>query len=461
LRPPWIAEVQKTQERFSAGRQLAGDNSGPRSLLRKIRDNTPMNRTLNDWLEYQLQIHPKSIDMGLDRISEVAKRLAIKKPALRVITVAGTNGKGSTVAFIEAIARAAGWKVGAFTSPHILEYNERIRVDGINADDDQLISVFEKIEAARTQKTEIPLTYFEFGTLAALLIFAEHDLDLVILEVGLGGRLDATNIVDPDIAVITTVDLDHQEYLGPDRETIGFEKAGIIRAWKPVVFGEKDPPSSALRRAYELGATAIRGHSDYLIDKQENSWCWREPGYEIQLPMPALAAPVQIENAAAAIAALRALSDDIQDPAIIEGVRNAKVPGRLQKISEQPDVILDVAHNPQAARQLSQWLLEHPKITYAVFAALADKEIETIVSLLKPSIEHWFLAGIDDAGSRNLSAAQLEMRVKCLIAEPAVSCHDDIAVALQAAQQQAKPDERVLVFGSFHTVAAAIRALQS
>ena len=419
-----------------------------------------MTRTLNDWLNYQLKIHPKSIDMGLDRISEVAKRLDIKKPAARVITVAGTNGKGSTVAFIEAIARAADWKVGAFTSPHILEYNERIRVEGINVGDHPLISAFEKIELARTQETEIPLTYFEFSTLAALLIFPEYDLDLVILEVGLGGRLDATNIVDPDIAVITTVDLDHQDYLGSDRESIGFEKAGIIRAWKPVVFGEKDPPSSALRRAYELGATAIRGHSDYLIDKQENFWYWREPGYEIQLPMPGLAAPVQIENAATAIAALRALSDEISDAAIIEGVGSARVAARLQKISSEPDIVLDVAHNPQAAKQLSQWLLKHPQTTYAVFGALADKDIEAIVSLLQPQIKHWFLAGIDAAGPRNLTAEQLETRVKPLIAEPNLSCHGNIAQALQAALQRAKPDERVLIFGSFHTVAAAMNAIK-
>ena len=418
-----------------------------------------MTRTLNDWLEYQLQIHPKSIDMGLDRISEVAKRLGIEKPAPRIITVAGTNGKGSTVAFIEAIARAAGWKVGAFTSPHILDYNERIRIDGINVGDAPLIMAFEKIEAARIQ-AEIPLTFFEFSTLAALLIFAEYDLDLVILEVGLGGRLDATNIIDPDVAVITTVDLDHQDYLGTDRESIGFEKAGIIRAWKPVIFGEKDPPSSALRRAYELGATAIRGHSDYLIEKQENSWCWREPGYEIQLPMPSLAAPVQIENAATAIAALRALSDEINDAAIIEGVRNARVPGRLQKISSEPDIVLDVAHNPQAARQLSQWLLEHPKTTYAVFAALSDKDIEAIISPLQPQIKHWFLAGIDDAGPRNLTAAQLETRVKTLVTEPVLSCHGNIAQAMQAALRRATTDERVLVFGSFHTVAAAMNAIK-
>ncbi len=419
-----------------------------------------MTRTLTDWLDYQLQIHPKSIDMGLDRISEVAKRLGIEKPAQHVITVAGTNGKGSTVAFIEAIALAAGWEVGAYTSPHILDYNERVRINGVNAQADEFVAAFERIEAARIQAPAIALTYFEFGTLAAALIFSEHDLDLAILEVGLGGRLDATQIIEPDVAIITTVDLDHQDYLGADRETIGFEKAGIIRAWKPVIFGEKDPPSSALQRAYALGATAIRGHSDYLIDRLESGWRWREPGYEIELPMPALAAPVQIENAAAAIAALRALSDDITDTAIIEGVRNARVPGRLQTISTQPDVVLDVAHNPQAARQLALWLSEHPKSTYAVFAALADKEIETIVSLLQSHIKYWYLAGIDDAGPRNLTAEELETRLKPLIAEQGLSCHASVGQALQAAQQQAEPTERILVFGSFHTVAAAIGALK-
>jgi len=429
--------------------------------INKIRDNGCMTRTLNDWLDYQLQTHPKSIDMGLDRITEVAKRLDIKKIATRVITVGGTNGKGSTVAFIEAIATAAGWKVGAYTSPHVLVYNERVRVQGENASDGELITAFAKIENARLQGVEIPLTYFEFGTLAAALVFAEKNLDLVILEVGLGGRLDATQIIEPDIAVITTVDLDHQDYLGDDRETIGFEKAGIIRAWKPVIFGEKDPPSSALRRAYALGATAIRGHSDYLIDRLENSWRWREPGYEIELPMPALAAPVQIENAAAAIAALRALSDEITDVAIIQGIADARIPGRLETLSTHPDIVLDVAHNPQAARQLAQWLQENPKNTYAVFAALLDKDVEAIVSLLKPHIQQWFLAGIDDAGSRNSTSAQLKTRVEASITEPVLSCYDSVAQALQAAREQAKPDERVLVLGSFHTVAAAIRAVKT
>jgi dihydrofolate synthase / folylpolyglutamate synthase len=439
-----------------------------------------MARTLNDWLEYQEKIHPKSIDMGLDRISEVAKRLNIKKPAPRVITVGGTNGKGSTVAFIEAIATAAGWKVGAYTSPHILNYNERVRVQGADASDAEFIVAFAAIENARIAKpsldvshqpvslrdeeemrNEIPLTYFEFATLAALLMFAERDLDLVILEVGLGGRLDATNIIDPDVAVITTVDIDHQDYLGDDRESIGFEKAGIIRAWKPVVFGEKDPPSSALRRAYELGATAIRGHSDYLIEPLENSWMWREPGYEIVLPLPHLQAPAQLSNAGAAIAALRALSDDIDDKAIIEGIKNVRITARLECISNAPDIVLDVAHNPQAAQQLADWLAAHPKPTHAVFSALADKDIEAVLAILKPHIQRWYVGGIDDAGPRNLSMNALKLRMIQQIDMNDIRDHAHIAQALSAAQADTAASERILVFGSFHTVAAAIRAFRN
>jgi dihydrofolate synthase / folylpolyglutamate synthase len=426
-----------------------------------MRDNVAMTRTLNDWLAYLLSIHPQTIDMGLERISEVATRLQIKKPAPRVITVGGTNGKGSTVAFIEAIATAAAWKVGAYTSPHILDYNERVRVQGVDASDAAFIAAFEKIEVARIQGTEIPLTYFEFGTLAALLIFAEHDLDLVILEVGLGGRLDATNIIDPDVAVITTVDIDHQDYLGPDRESIGFEKAGIIRAWKPVVFGEKDPPSSALRRAYELGATAIRGHSDYLIERMENTWCWREPGYEIELPLPPLQAPAQLNNAAAAIAALRALSDDIHDDVIILGIQSVKISCRLQRISTDPDIVLDVAHNPQAAQQLAKWLQANPKPTHAVFSALSDKDIDGVLEILKPQITNWYVAGIDDAGSRGLTAEALQQRMLSHIRASEIHVYQHVAQAFMAARAEIERSERILVFGSFHTVAAAMRAFRN
>ncbi|NUO76430.1 MAG: bifunctional folylpolyglutamate synthase/dihydrofolate synthase, partial [Lysobacter sp.] len=269
-----------------------------------------MQRTLADWLSHIERIHPKSIDMGLERIRAVAARLGLQRPGKKVITVGGTNGKGSTVAFIEAIARAAGKRVGAYTSPHLLAYNERVRIDGRDADDAALIEAFEAIEAARLRDGEIALTYFEYGTLAALWLFERAQLDLAILEVGLGGRLDATNIVDPDVAVITTVDLDHQDYLGDDRESIGFEKAGIARGWKPLVLGDDDPPSSVLRHAYAIGASAVRANCDFFFEAlpaqldAAPQWRWREVGYRAELPMPQLAAPAQLRNAAVAIAAL-------------------------------------------------------------------------------------------------------------------------------------------------------------
>ena len=411
-------------------------------------------RSLEQWLEYQLHTHPQAIAMGLDRVREVAARLSIGRPAAQVATIGGTNGKGSTVTFMEAIARAAKLRVGAFTSPHLLRYNERVRIDGADIDDAALIDAFEHIEQARG---EIPLTYFEFGTLAALLIFQQSGLELALLEVGLGGKLDAVNIIDADVAVITTVDLDHQEYLGHDRETIGADKAGIFRFGKPCVLAERDPPSSVLRHAYEIGAFAIRGHADYLVDVDEHDWTWREPGFRITLPFPALSAPAQINNAAAAIAALRALPLEISERAIKQGVAEASVAGRLQILAESPQLVVDVAHNPQAAAQLAEWLAAHPRRTRAVFSALKDKDIEAIVSRLVPFIAHWHLAGIEDAGLRGTSAEVLAARVAPLIAGERRSVHSSISAALASAMSEASADERVLVFGSFHTVAEALK----
>jgi len=289
---------------------------------------------LDQWLAHQQLQHPDAIALGLDRVRTVARRLGLTRPAARVITVAGTNGKGSTVAFIEAIARAAGLRVGAYTSPHLLRYNERVRIDGIDADDDALVAAFERIETARVlgDGEPIQLTYFEYGTLAALALLEDAQLDLAILEVGLGGRLDAVNIIDADVSVITTVDLDHQDWLGTDRESIGLEKAGVMRAGKPVVLGERDPPASVLRHAYKIGASAIRAGCDYLVDDLPDGWRWREPGYAIDLPEPGLAAPAQRANAAAAIAALRATDIAITNAAIVEGVHSVRLPARLQRI---------------------------------------------------------------------------------------------------------------------------------
>ena len=454
-------------------------------------------RDLPAWLAYIEQQHPKSIDMGLDRVREVAERLSLGKPSTRVITVGGTNGKGSTVAFIEAIARATGWKVGAYTSPHLLRYNERVRIDGVEVDDASLVDAFEAVEAARLSSSPLgsgvgvrvgrsvrvsdsdatpsppnpplegegsglPLTYFEFGTLAALWLFERAGLDLAVLEIGLGGRLDAVNIVDPDVAVITTVDLDHTDWLGNDREAIGTEKAGIARAWKPLVLGEVDSPSSVLRHAYAIGANALRLGSDFFHEPIDNQrWRWREVGAELELPAPALSAPSQRANAATAIAALRALpGEPVRDEAFAEGVASAALPGRLQRLERDGvEVVLDVGHNPQAARELAAWLQAHPiaGATRVVFAALADKDVRSVVDAFASAPLPWFLAGLS-SGPRSQTAEQLAARLDDTIAVVA-SLHDDVDDALRAALAASSAGDRVLVFGSFHTAAAALHWL--
>ena len=421
-------------------------------------------RSLAQWLAYIERQHPQAIAMGLERVREVAGRMGLKRPAKKVVVVGGTNGKGSTVAFIEAVARAAGWSVGAYTSPHLLAYNERVRIDGRDATDDALVAGFEAVEAARG---DTPLTYFEYGTLCALWLFQRSRPDLAILEVGLGGRLDAVNIVDPDVAVITTVDLDHQDWLGNDREAIGQEKAGIARAWKPLVLGEDDPPASVLRHAYAVGASAVRANCDFFFElipvasNEEPRWRWREVGWEVELPLPRLAAPAQLRNAATAIAALRALHRPVPKSAIAQGIATAHLPGRMQQFErEGVAIVLDVAHNPQAARELAQWLQANPirGRTFAVFAALGDKDLHGVVAALTGQVDGWLLAGIDDAGPRGLAVADFAQRLAGTVAADGVG-YATAREALPAALAQAAPGDRILVFGSFHTVAAALQVL--
>lgn len=425
--------------------------------------------TLSEWLAYIEQQHPSSIAMGLERVREVAARLQIAAPAKHAIVVGGTNGKGSTVAFIEAIGRAAGWKIGAYTSPHLLRYNERVRIDGEEASDAQLVDAFAAVEAARG---DTALTYFEFGTLAALWLFQSAALDLTVLEIGLGGRLDAVNIVDADVAVITTVDIDHTDWLGEDREAIGTEKAGIMRAWKPVVLGEIDPPSSVLRRAYQLGANAIRAGSDYFfepieVQHPENpqsdapQWRWRDVAVTLELPMPALHAPVQLANAAAAIAALQALPVEVPAAAWVQGIGNAQVAGRLQRLAvDGLQVLLDVGHNPQAARALAAALGAQA----ARRQHLRDLRCSCRQGCRgrgggsRCANRHWALAGLE--GARGQSAQALHARLQGTAAAQAL-CHRDVASAVEAVLATASPGDRVLVFGSFHTVADALSALHS
>ena len=414
-----------------------------------------MQKTLAQWLEYIEQQHPRSVELGLDRMRVVAQRMGLKRPARKVITVGGTNGKGSTVAFIEAIARAAGWRVGAYTSPHLLAYNERVRIDGRDAGDDDLVAGFEAVDAARG---DTPLTYFEYGTLAALWLFEREALDLAVLEVGLGGRLDSVNLVDADVAVITTVDIDHVDYLGPDRDAIGFEKAGIARAWKPLVLGDDDPPASVLRHAYAIGASAVRARCDFFFEPLgDGQWQWREVGKQYRLPMPGLAAPSQLRNAATAIAALRALGKPLPPQAIADGVAAAHAPGRLQRFERDGVAILvDVGHNPQAARELASWLHASPVAgrTLAVFAALADKDAVGVVAALAGEVDTWFLAGLEEAGRRGQAVDDFGARLA------GAARHASVGQALAAALAQAGQHDRVLVFGSFHTAAAALQALR-
>jgi len=425
-------------------------------------------RNLSDWLDYQQRVHPRSIELGLARVREVWQRLGAAAPARVVITVGGTNGKGSTVAFLEAMLVAMGKRVGCYTSPHLQQYNERVRLLGREAGDAELIDAFERIEAARLMPSRNPiaLTYFEFGTLAALWIFAQSKLDVVVLEVGLGGRLDAVNIVDADAAIVTTVDLDHQDWLGNDRDSIGYEKAGIFRAARPAILGMREPPAGLLAEAARLGADIRRAGIDYDFSPRPSGWQWRSGEASIDLPRPALAAPCQTANAAAAIAALHCLRERIGwDPsALATGVHNARLAARLQRFAQTgaAEVIVDVAHNPQAAGVLSTWLEQNPIAgrTFGVFGALADKDVGGIVAPLSLRIDRWYLAGLDAMTSRGLAVAELRERVAATASRlaPIVS-HADPRDALAAAQRQAAEGDRIVAFGSFYVASVALDAL--
>lgn len=418
--------------------------------------------SLDAWLARVLALHPKEIELGLDRVGAVWRALGSPRPAPTVITVGGTNGKGSTVAFLDAMLRAGGHRVGTYTSPHVLRYNERVAIDGTPVDDARLVVAFERVEAARG---DTPLTFFEFGTLAAFVVLAEAALDAVVLEVGMGGRLDAVNLIDADAAILTTVDLDHQAFLGPDREAIGREKAPIFRPGRPAIVGELDPPRSVLDHAEAIGARLLRRGLDFDVGVSESrpAWAYLEPdGGFVELPMPEyLTAPVQLINAATAIAASRALADrlPVPDAALAEGVRLARVPGRLERVADDPETVVDVGHNPQATRSLAVWLEgQDDRPCEAVFAALADKDVAGIVAPLAGRIARWHVAGLEAESPRGHPAAITAAQVRAALPMAEVHEYADVASALAAAR--ARDDGRlVLVFGSFHTVAAAMRAL--
>jgi dihydrofolate synthase / folylpolyglutamate synthase len=422
-----------------------------------------MNRSLAEWLAYQETTNVHEIELGLDRVRRVWEAMGSPRPAPLVITVGGTNGKGSTVALLEGMLRAAGYRTGCYTSPHLVNYNERVRIDGTDAADADLVASFERIEAARGTVAQ---TYFEFGTLAAIDLMARAGVDVAILEVGLGGRLDAVNIIDADAVVITTIDLDHQAWLGNDRDSIGREKAGIARAGQPAIVGELAPPEGLLAALRGTGAHIELAGSSYWWDVPAVgpavvAWRWlHSDGTVLDLPRPALAAPVQFANASAAIAALHALRARLHVPAaaVAEALARVRVDGRLQRVGERPLTLVDVGHNPQAARALAEWLDAQSGggQVLAVYGALGDKDVAGVVTALGHRVDRWFLAGLDGDTPRGLRAEALGEVFDSVLPEAVRQTYPSVASAWQAAREAAGEDDTVLLFGSFFVASAAL-----
>lgn len=424
--------------------------------------------SLAQWLGYLESLHPTTIELGLDRVRAVAGRLALSLDCVKIV-VGGTNGKGSTCAMLEAMLLSAGYKVGLYTSPHLIDFNERARVNGRLATDAELIEHFTAVEAARGATS---LTYFEFTTLAVLRLFANAGLDAVVLEVGLGGRLDAVNIVDADCAVVTSVDLDHTDWLGDTREKIGFEKAHIFRPGRPAICADPVPPQSLLDHAAAIGADLWLFSRDFNYSGDRQQWAYGGRAQRRSaLAYPALRGANQLLNASAALAALEALRDrlPVQQQAVRIGLSQAVLPGRFQILPGQPAVILDVAHNPHAAAVLAQNLDNmgfHP-YTYAVFGMLGDKDLAGVVAKLGSRIDHWFCAGLP--GPRGIDGEALAAQVARALPAPAgtaesgesaaISACADPVQAYAAARARAGEGDRIVVFGSFLTVAAVLQSM--
>lgn len=414
--------------------------------------------SLPDWLSYLERLHPKSIELGLDRVTAVRQRMGLV-PEFPIITVAGTNGKGSTCAMLERILTEAGYRVGCYTSPHLLQYNERVRVLCHEVEDSQLCRAFAAVEAARG---DIPLTYFEFGTLAAMWHFLEAGVEVAVLEIGLGGRLDAVNAFEPSCCIVTSIALDHMDYLGNSRESIGFEKAGIYRAGVPALCGDPNPPATVPERARQVAADYRQIGVDFGYEQCGQCWNFWSKDVRIDgLPLPALSGNFQFGNAACALEALLAVRRQLPVSAeqIHAGLAHVVLSGRFQVLPGKPQVILDVAHNPHAARGLAENLRQscNQGRTLAVFAMLADKDIAGVVQAAGPEIDGWFLAGIDYA--RGASAGQLEEIVLANAPGSQIMVFDSIANALDQACRSAGENDRIVAFGSFYTVADVLRAL--
>ncbi|KTD82354.1 bifunctional tetrahydrofolate synthase/dihydrofolate synthase [Legionella waltersii] len=408
---------------------------------------------VSDWLKYLETRHSQEIQLGLDRIRKVAENLGLNHPTAKVITVAGTNGKGSTVSALEAVYTQAGYHVGAYTSPHLLVFNERIRVNTQMISDEELCQAFLHIELNRK---DTPLTYFEMTTLAALWHFKQCDLDLVILEVGLGGRLDATNIIDNDLAIITTIDFDHQEFLGNTIEKIASEKAGVIKMGKPIIYADESPAKSILEAAQQMKSKLLVYNQDYFIEEGDADWGYKycETVYE-QLPKP----NIQLKSAAAALSAVNLLQNDlpIEQKHITAALKSLSVPGRLQFVKGEVSYLFDVSHNAQSVRLLAEKLtgLKWPNKIHAVFSALKDKDLPSLIFPLRDCVDHWYPAQLDNkraASPESILAAfkDAEIVVK--------TCYNSPTSAFEFALHQAVRGDLIVIYGSFYTVSQVMTA---
>lgn len=414
--------------------------------------------TLQDWLAHCERLHPKSIDLGLERVRQVAERMAIHFDC-PVITVAGTNGKGSTCAMLEAIALQAGYRTGVYTSPHLVHFEERLRLHGEISKATDLIAGFERVEQARG---DISLTYFEFSTLAILDVMARSNPDVAILEVGLGGRLDAVNIIDPDCAVITSIALDHMELLGPDRESIGLEKAGIMRAGRPVIVSDPVPPQSVLDRAQALGADLWRFGTDFNYSGDKLQWGWAGRGRRYSgLAYPALRGANQLMNASGVLAALTALRERL--PVTAQAVRNGlamvELPGRFQIVPGQPTLVFDVAHNPHAVAALAANLdaMGFFHATHAVFGVMADKDLMPMLARMGPLVDRWYFTDLPTPRAQTAAGLMAAWESRETGKNVLASTWPDPTAAMQAALAAAGPADRIVVFGSFYTVGGVLR----
>jgi len=420
---------------------------------------------LQSWLSWQETLHTAEIELGLDRIQQVASNMGIDANwSIPVITVAGTNGKGSSVAILEAIYQHAGYRVGSYTSPHLIHYNERIKINRQPVSDQLICEAFEQVDQARQQSAEaISLTYFEFGTLAALSILKQAELDVVILEVGLGGRLDAVNIIDAKVALITPVAIDHQSWLGNTREEIATEKAGVIKQGSVVVCSDPQPAKAIVSQAKEQASAFYRLGDDFLLKQEGDTTSFQSSAWKITyLPIPNLAGSYQLDNAAASIMVSHVLNQQlaINEQAISAALEDIQLAGRYQLLTRSPDIIVDVAHNEQAVSVLADNLQNRPckGRTLAVLAMLEDKSISEALAVIDKQIDYYYLAGLE--GNRALSAEDLKQRVQETVSDDKLCTERTVQQAIDHAIAEAGIDDRIVIFGSFLTVSAAIEQLQ-